>query len=197
MCKEYEIIPRNKDYSIPAINSNLDAILLSNPNNPTGTHNELSGLIEYTKKNQQLLIVDEAYIELIREKHSIAHLVNDNSYLVVIKTLSKFYGMTKDKIGYIVASREILDQLDTPEPSRNAILLAKTKLNANNKETVRKDIIYRRNILKNIISYCADEIVDSQTNFLMARNSNYPLKELMNHLNVKIVDLDKIKGIEN
>ncbi len=197
ICKNHKIIQRTSNYGIPNLNGEIDSILISNPNNPTGVHNNLDSLIASTKSNQQMLIVDEAYIELVGESNSVAHLVKDNPHLVVLRTFSKFYGMTNNKVGYVIASPEIINLLNVPSPEEYAIELAKSKLNAINKKYVKEDIENRRTRLKNILLYIADEIIDSKTNFLMARNHEYPLKKIMDNLNVKVVDLDKNVGIEN
>jgi histidinol-phosphate/aromatic aminotransferase/cobyric acid decarboxylase-like protein len=197
LCTHKTVIARNKDYSVPTLNTHTDAILISNPNNPSGTVHELEQLVRVTRKNDQLLIVDEAYLEFVNENQTIINLVRDNPHLVVLRTFSKFYSLIKDKVGYVIAHPDIIDGLDVPEANVNAKKEAQLLLNSTNKDYVRADVNKRKVLLINLLSKIADEISCSSVNFLLARNTTYPLKAVMAEINVDVLDLDNTLGLEH
>ena len=90
------------------------AIILNNPNNPTGTiysKDELISLSEFAKKYNLIIIADEIYEKLIydgKEHISIASL-NEDAYnrTIVINGLSKTYAMTGWRGGYTASSVQI------------------------------------------------------------------------------------------
>lgn len=96
------------------ITSKSKAIILNNPNNPTGTiytKTELEAISEFAKKYDLMIISDEIYEKLTYDgnKHvSIASLSEDaKSRTIVINGFSKTYSMTGWRIGYTASSTEI------------------------------------------------------------------------------------------
>lgn len=90
------------------------AIILNNPNNPTGTiysKDELISLSEFAKKYNLIIIADEIYEKLIydgKEHVSIASLSEDAyNRTIVINGLSKTYAMTGWRVGYTASSVQI------------------------------------------------------------------------------------------
>jgi histidinol-phosphate aminotransferase len=83
---------------------------LCNPNNPTGrlisadAIRELAGDFPRT-----LFVVDEAYIEFAPEAHSLTSTFRPN--LVVVRSLTKAYGLAGLRLGYAVADPEVIDSL--------------------------------------------------------------------------------------
>lgn len=90
-------------------------VILTSPNNPTGgliDHEIVSRLLAET---DALILVDEAYIEFaddaMGENTSVASWVNDNPRLIVLRTLSKAFGMAGLRVGYLVADPDIVAEL--------------------------------------------------------------------------------------
>lgn len=107
-------VPRKKDFSldIKSIKRNIDekvkVILICNPNNPTGTvcgEKEIISLLESGK----IVIVDEAYFEFCGK--TIVLLIKKYSNLIVVRTLSKWAGIAGLRLGYVIASPLIIQQL--------------------------------------------------------------------------------------
>lgn len=186
---------RTAGYAVP-VEMDGKSIFLSNPNNPTGSFHDLTEVVRSTAEKGQTLVVDEAYIEFVGEPHSLARLVADNPQLVVLRTFSKFYGMTTDKVGYVVASPSIIERLDAPHPSASAAERAAAMLYGIRKEEARQDVVNRRTLLSGILARIADEIVESSANFVMARSTTYRLSAMLKSLGVKAVDLDRTPGLE-
>lgn len=96
------------------VTKNTKAIILNNPNNPTGTiysKEELISLSNFARKYDLIIIADEIYEKLIydgKEHISIASLSEDTyNRTIVINGLSKTYAMTGWRIGYTASSEEI------------------------------------------------------------------------------------------
>lgn len=91
------------------------AILVCNPNNPTGTvftEQELKGIIEICEKNDLILIVDEVYREFVYDgvkPSTIFQMVPKHERVVVIDSLSKRYSLCGARIGCLITwNREIM-----------------------------------------------------------------------------------------
>ncbi|OXY82559.1 histidinol-phosphate transaminase [Oceanimonas doudoroffii] len=87
-------------------------VFLCSPNNPTGDLVDQAGLVRLLNaaKGRALVVVDEAYIEFCPE-HSQADLLNDYDGLVIIRTLSKAFGLAGIRCGFTLASPEVIGLL--------------------------------------------------------------------------------------
>lgn len=80
-------------------------LLLSNPNNPTGKLwsiadlTELANLVPY-------LIVDEAYIDFTPASSIVTHL-NELKNVIVLRTLSKAFGLANVRLGFMITTIEL------------------------------------------------------------------------------------------
>lgn len=91
----------------------LDIIFLCNPNNPTGTLIPRKDLIYLTTKlhgEKTLLILDEAFIDLT-EEHSLVDVAVKSKNLIVLRSMTKFFGLAGLRLGYAVGSKEIVKQI--------------------------------------------------------------------------------------
>jgi len=100
-----------------SITPKTKAILLTNPNNPTGTvlnKEEVQQIVDIIKDNNIYLILDEAYHFLKYEKEIIspAKFPEIRNKLILVKSFSKEYAMTGWRIGYVYAHAEIQKKLN-------------------------------------------------------------------------------------
>ena len=98
------------------ITNKTKAIFLSYPNNPTGAimrKEELEDILPLILDNDLYVISDEIYAELTYGyKHcSIASLPHMKERTILISGFSKSFAMTGWRLGYVCASKEILDQI--------------------------------------------------------------------------------------
>ncbi len=107
-------IPRDDDFAInvaaikAAINKKTKAILLANPNNPTGTITPLRDILEIVDTGLPV-VVDEAYYEFSGE--TAAPLVGKYQNLMVLRTFSKWAGLAGLRVGYGIFSPKIADYI--------------------------------------------------------------------------------------
>ncbi|HZF56931.1 MAG TPA: aminotransferase class I/II-fold pyridoxal phosphate-dependent enzyme, partial [Rubrobacter sp.] len=112
-------VPLTKDHGIPArdllsaVTDETRAVIVCNPNNPTGTYLGPDGVRELAAElpSDVLLVLDEAYVEFVedpsyRDSHALA-LEREN--VVVARTFSKAHGLAGLRTGYGIASQRIAD----------------------------------------------------------------------------------------
>ena len=88
-----------------------DALWICNPHNPTGqlwSRESLEPLLQ----RYRLVICDEAFLSLVPdgEQQSLIPLVADHPNLVVIRSLTKLYGIAGLRLGYAIAQPERLQR---------------------------------------------------------------------------------------
>lgn len=113
-------IPLTKDYKfdvkaiVNAIDDQTKMIYLANPNNPTGTYinkKEYEWLMEKVPKDV-LVIADEAYYEFAEDVEDYPKALEyDHENVIVLRTFSKAYGLAGFRVGYGIASEEIINNL--------------------------------------------------------------------------------------
>jgi histidinol-phosphate aminotransferase len=105
---------------------------LCSPNNPTGNLIAAEQVFELADRvvDHGLVVVDEAYIELC-DQPSLAPAIASRSNLVVLRTLSKAYGLAGCRLGALIAQPDLVDLLrriiapyPLPTPSIAAALTA-------------------------------------------------------------------------
>lgn len=85
---------------------------LCNPNNPTGRLVAKEDTLKIAQAAASLgcyLVVDEAFIDYCPEETVVAS-VRDNPYLIVLRSLTKFYALAGLRIGYAVVHGELADR---------------------------------------------------------------------------------------
>ncbi len=110
------------DGMLNAIDDNTTIVWVCNPNNPTGNYIELADIQAFLDKvpNDVLVVLDEAYIEYVTpqpEKHE--HLIRRYKNLIITRTFSKIYGLASARVGYGIADKEIINQLNIVRPPFN------------------------------------------------------------------------------
>ncbi|KEY19942.1 histidinol-phosphate transaminase [Kaistella antarctica] len=96
--------------------SQAKVLFLCTPNNPTG--NSIDDLEFYIQNFNGIVVVDEAYIEFSPEDSAVK-LLNKYPNLIVLKTLSKAFGMAGLRIGVGFASPEIANLFIQLKPPYN------------------------------------------------------------------------------
>ncbi len=92
-------------------------IFLTNPNNPTGAIIEDKEFENFIKDIPQniLVIIDEAYIEFVRDKKNIIDslkYIKKGYCVAVARTFSKAYGLAGLRIGYSIMQKELASFLN-------------------------------------------------------------------------------------
>ncbi|MFN2364258.1 MAG: histidinol-phosphate transaminase, partial [Halarsenatibacteraceae bacterium] len=85
-------------------------IFLCYPNNPTGERLSLSWLAELLAETDLMVVVDEAYYEFSGQ--TAIDLIEKNKNLIVLRTLSKAFGLAGLRVGYLMANKSVVDGLN-------------------------------------------------------------------------------------
>ena len=115
-------IPNNRDFSYTASdlmdffkNKDISALVLINPDNPSGNfipYNEILELIAWARQQEIRLIVDESFIDfsINYENNTLLHddILEKYPNLVVIKSISKSYGVPGLRLGILASSDQAL-----------------------------------------------------------------------------------------
>lgn len=100
-----------------AITPKTKAILICNPNNPTGylySKEEIQQLASLVKKHDLFFIVDEVYREFVydgRQHYSVLQEQHIDENAIVIDSVSKRYSMCGARIGFIITRNKVLRRI--------------------------------------------------------------------------------------
>lgn len=103
--------PQNTDSlsSLPLDGKNL---WLGNPNNPDGRYIQKQKLLKLIKcRANTQFIIDEAYIDLCVDTQSLVSQIGECANLILVKSFTKLFAIPGIRLGYVVASPEIISKL--------------------------------------------------------------------------------------
>lgn len=132
------------DAMLAAVTPKTKMLFIANPNNPTGAMNtkaELDSLIANIR-DDILVVLDEAYYEYVTDTgyaDSLKHFRNGKDILI-LRTFSKLYGLAGLRIGYGIARRDIVAEMNKIRAPFNTNSIAqKAAIEAlNDKAHIRK-----------------------------------------------------------
>lgn len=93
------------------ITSDLSVVYIDNPNNPTGQIIAAADIERVLKKAESLgvaVIVDEAYGDLMDKDNSAIWFLGKYKNMIMLRTMSKGFGLAGLRIGYILAHKEFI-----------------------------------------------------------------------------------------
>ncbi|MCL1990619.1 MAG: aminotransferase class I/II-fold pyridoxal phosphate-dependent enzyme [Defluviitaleaceae bacterium] len=98
-----------------AITKQTKVIVLTSPNNPTGTmlsDESLDVVYEAVKKHQFFVISDEVYNQIVYDKRRLgfSKYQDIRDYIIVCQSLSKPYAMTGWRLGYLMAPKWFIEE---------------------------------------------------------------------------------------
>lgn len=102
---------------LAACDANTRIVFLCSPNNPTGNNMDPASVekVLVTLASRAIVVVDEAYIEFSGGQ-SLAGSLAKYPNLVVLRTLSKAYGLAGARVGSLIASAPIVQLLSKVIP---------------------------------------------------------------------------------
>lgn len=159
-----------------AVSLRTKLIYLCSPNNPTGTYISKSNLEKLLRKLPKgiLVVFDAAYSHYVEETDYTNGLdfVRSGYPIVVVQTFSKVYGLAGIRVGYGLASTEIIDNIQKVREPFNVNALAQVAAAAalqdlNHLERSRRCIVEGRNQLYRIFDELGFTYTRSASNFVL------------------------------
>ena len=167
-------------------------LYIANPNNPTANLIARETLIEILNRVDCMVVVDECYFELCQT--TIADLINAYPNLIVLRSLSKSFGLAGLRIGYAIANAPVVDylyraaQLFPVNKVAIAAGIAALDDQANIQTNIHR-ILAEKSRLRAAIAARGFRVYPSDTNFLFV--DTQPLN-VRSHLLVKALQAQNI-----
>lgn len=171
------------------ITSKVKMIIISNPNNPTGTIIKKEDLINLVKKAEKLnipFVIDEVYHGFTDD--TLINLINKYKNLVIIRTFSKSFGIAGLRAGYIVSNSKIAQSLFKFKPMYEINSIAALIINffLENKKYIKKNLDEINLGKKYLINKFQNNkliFIDTHTNFIHIKTKNKKFShEMFNYL---------------
>lgn len=172
-------IPLNDDYTVDITDyfNAKGTLFIANPNAPTGIALTQSQIEEIVKNNpDNIVVIDEAYIDFGGE--SSVKLINKYDNLIVTQTFSKSRSLAGARLGFAIASENLINDLKTVKFSKNpynvnrmtaaagiGALLDEEYFTAN-----CKAIIKTREEFTNALKELGFSVLPSKANFVFAKS---------------------------
>jgi len=84
--------------------------VLTTPNNPTGRAMTLDEIERVATASSGIVVVDEAYVEFNSEPSAV-DLIDEHPNVMVMRTLSKGFGLAGLRLGYLIARPPVVKEL--------------------------------------------------------------------------------------
>ncbi len=177
------------DAMLAAITPKTSVVVITNPNNPTGT---LLSVEEQEKfvaavPSNVLVVIDEAYIQFVKDPayKTAALLPTKYDNVIVTRTFSKVFGMPGMRLGYGICSQAIQEKLQFYSTGRaNALAYAageaalKDRSHFNRSRAV---VHHFRERLEEEFTKMGLEYIPSESNFMMV-NLGKPSMNIMREM---------------
>lgn len=183
----YEQIPLNDDFTINVedyIGINK-TIFIANPNAPTGIALSVEDIERIVKSNpNNVVVIDEAYVDFGAE--TCIPLVKKYDNLLVVQTFSKSRSMAGARLGFGIADKDIIRDLNTIRYSTNPYNINSMTIAAgvgalSDEEYTKKNcqtIIENRKFTVDELTKLGFDILPSKANFVFAKHSQMDGREI-------------------
>jgi histidinol-phosphate aminotransferase len=150
-------------------------VFCCSPNNPTGNLLRYDDILALCETIPAIVVVDEAYFDFAHAKSAIGAVANYPN-LVVLRTLSKAWGLAAIRLGYAVADPLIVSYLMKAKAPYNINILTSVEAlkaleqAAHVEKSVAATIAERNRLIGELQEIsCVKEVFPSDSNFLLVR----------------------------
>ncbi|MFC1739411.1 aminotransferase class I/II-fold pyridoxal phosphate-dependent enzyme [Planctomycetota bacterium] len=204
--KEENVFSLDADEFVKSvIQSDSNFAVIINPNNPTSTVTEKADVIRILDGLKDLdgVIVDESFIDFTgdRKKYSVQPLIDEYSNLIVLRSLSKEFGIPGLRLGYILSSNsQIKDDVRNYLPIWNINSLAERfmelfpRYQKEYEQSIKQIISDREEFIAQLKDINMLKVIDGKANFLFCKiitkniNSTKLRNRLFEDYNILIKD---------
>ena len=186
-----EVIPLDEDFQIDTrpYEESDKTVVIPNPNAPTGRRismEKIEHLLD--SKKGRIVVIDEAYVDF--ETKSCISILDKHPNLIVVHTMSKSRNIAGLHVGYAIASKEIIEDLNALKNCFNPNNVNLVTLNAAvaavedeayNRKVTDEKVRVRKDTQKKLEAYDF-YVVESFTNFLFVSHPDIEAKDLEKEL---------------
>jgi histidinol-phosphate aminotransferase len=179
-----------------------EIIYICSPNNPTGNQFDKDVITELmlTLKNK-LVLIDEAYVEF--GKYSLASMATKYENILVLRTLSKAFGLAGARVGYMVANENIANifksRIQLPYSlSTLSLRIASIALARYNqvRKTIERVKIEREKIFESLSNISNIKPYRSDSNFVFVECGEQLYSEIIKKLKQELVYVRLLGNID-
>jgi threonine-phosphate decarboxylase len=157
-----------------------DMAFLTTPNSVTGRlipRPEIEKIARIALLKKRFLVIDEAFIDFVEEE-SVKQLIWDNPYVIILRSLTKYYALPGLRLGYLLAhSRRVaqfaayLEPWSVNGPAQKVALacLADARFRLNTERWLHRERSY---LAQALIALKRFQPYPSNANFLLVRIAN-------------------------
>jgi histidinol-phosphate aminotransferase len=184
-------VPFGPDFTLPIdelAKARGRVTYVANPNSPTGTYIPSEQLATLADRLEGVLCIDEAYVDFA--KTDCVELARTRKNVLVMRTMSKGYGLAGLRFGFAIGDKRLIDGLVKVKDSYNvdaisiAAATAALEDQAYRNET-RQRVIAERDRLIAALRELGLSPLPSQSNFILARAFKPSARDLYEQLKAR------------
>ncbi len=154
------------------------AVLFTHPGSPAGTTLPMDvkdWIVEKSRSDKMFCIVDEVFVDFCEDESLKAHVRNGAPGLILIRSLTKFYGIPGLRLGYLFASQGVIERVKSHLPPWSVNTLAQTAgcFCLNREEYRRKTLALveteRERLRERLTAMGCFKVFPGRANYLLAR----------------------------
>lgn len=203
-------VPRCADFSVDGdallatiAENDPDIIVLTNPNNPTGTMTPETLVLEVLHATDALVLVDEAYFEFSRQ--TMRPHMGRHANLAILRTFSKAFSLAGLRAGYLLAHPDVVSELTKiRQPySVNTFTQVAAAFAFRERmvfeEGISETLRNRDRIMHGLEQMTGVEVFPSEANFVLFRvdQASAVWRDLLHSYSILVRDCSRSPGLHN
>jgi len=164
----------------------VQMLLIDSPNNPTGAFLDIRAVKNILENFEGLFVLDEAYFEFSCE--TARDLITAHPNLVILRTLSKGFGLAGLRLGYMLGQPDVIAELKKAKLPFSvnrfsqvaaAILFKHSEIIQENTELIRRE---RKRLFEEMTNLQGIHVYPSRANFILFETIEKPVQDIFNGL---------------
>ncbi|HCF71532.1 MAG TPA: threonine-phosphate decarboxylase [Syntrophomonas sp.] len=173
-----------------------DLLFIANPNNPTGNlfpSHELEQIVTAAGRSNAVVVIDEAFIDFAGDKNSLRYLAQENSNLIILGSLTKFFAMPSLRLGYAVSTVTNINRMEQLLPvwRINAMAMVAGEASISHREYIEQTLstikTERQFLSRELGKIEGLQVYPSESNFILlnALHTGFTAHEIQDQLGPK------------
>ena len=164
----------------------VQMLLIDSPNNPTGAFLDRGVVEKILQQFEGLFVLDEAYFEFSQE--TARDLIATYPNLVILRTLSKGFGLAGLRLGYMLGQPQVIAELKKAKLPFSVnrfsqvaatVLFKHADVIQANTETIRRE---RARLLEEMSQLSGIRVYPSRANFILFETTDLPIASIFEGL---------------